>query len=184
MTTSPRRSTRRAVHASRSLSAASAGLALLLATPLAAQTPPPAPPVTVAKPMQREIVEYDEFTGQFAAVEYVELRARVSGYLQSHHFEEGQIVKKGDLLFVIDPRPFEAAVASARAQLGQAQARVDLANQQLQRAAQLSQRDFVARSTYDERVQEQRVAASAVEIARRRSAPPSSTSNSPASRRR
>jgi RND family efflux transporter MFP subunit len=143
------------------------GLVLLTAAQAVAQTPPPAAPsVTVAKPMQREIVEYDEFTGQFAAVEYVELRSRVSGYLQSHHFEEGQIVKKGDLLFIVDPRPFEAALASARAELSQAQARVDLANQQLKRAAELSQRDFVARSTYDERVQEQRVAASAVEIAR------------------
>jgi multidrug efflux pump subunit AcrA (membrane-fusion protein) len=60
------------------------------------------PTVTVSAPLQRELVEYTEYTGQFAAVEYVELRARVSGYLQSHHFEEGQIVKKGDLLFVID----------------------------------------------------------------------------------
>jgi RND family efflux transporter MFP subunit len=129
-----------------------------------AQAAPPA--VTVATPLQREVVEYDEFTGQFAAVEYVELRSRVSGYLQSHHFEEGQIVRKGDLLFVIDPRPFEAALASVRAQLGQAQARVDLANQQLSRASQLRERDFVARSVYDERVQEQRVAAAAAEIAR------------------
>ncbi|WP_119422885.1 efflux RND transporter periplasmic adaptor subunit [Desertibaculum subflavum] len=166
MSASPCRSPRRTAHRGLWPASAVAGIALLAAGVAAAQTPPPAPPVTVAKPMQREIVEYDEFTGQFAAVEYVELRARVSGYLQSHHFEEGQIVNKGDLLFVIDPRPFEAALASAKAQLGQAQARVDLANQQLKRAAELSQRDFVARSTYDERVQEQRVAASAVEIAR------------------
>jgi RND family efflux transporter MFP subunit len=159
-------STRRSTHLLRLLAFATGCVALLLAGPADAQTQPAPPVVTVSKPLQREIVEYDEFTGQFAAVEYVELRARVSGYLQSHHFEEGQIVHKGDLLFVIDPRPFEAALASARAQLGQAQARVDLANQQLQRASVLSQRDFVARSTYDERVQEQRVAVSAVEIAR------------------
>lgn len=127
---------------------------------------PAAPAVTVAPPLQREVVEYDEFTGQFAALERVELRARVSGYLQSHHFDEGQIVRKGDLLFVIDPRPFEAAVDSAKAQLAQAQARVELANRQLQRAAQLRERDFVAASSYDERMQEQRVAASAVEIAK------------------
>jgi RND family efflux transporter MFP subunit len=147
---------------------AAAVLAAFLGTALAAgaaaQTPPPA--VTVAAPLQREVVEYDEFTGQFAAVEYVELRSRVSGYLQSHHFEEGQIVKKGDLLFVIDPRPFEAALASARAQLSQAQARIDLAERQLSRAAQLRERDFVAASAYDERLQEQRVAAAAVEITR------------------
>ena len=94
--------------------------------------PPPA--VTVAAPLYQEIVEWDEFTGQFAAVEYVELRARVSGYLQSIHFEDGQIVNKGDLLFVIDPRPYEIALASARAQLDEASARLDLANRQLTRA--------------------------------------------------
>lgn len=165
MRVSPCRSTRRTPRTPW-LAILAGGLGLLAAGQVGAQTPPQPPAVTVSKPLQREIVEYDEFTGQFAPVEYVELRARVSGYLQSHHFEEGQIVNKGDLLFVIDPRPFEAALASVRAQLGQAQARVDLANQQLRRAAQLSERDFVARSAYDERVQEQRVAASAVEIAR------------------
>ena len=122
--------------------------------------------MTVANPLERELVEYQEFTGQFAAVEYVELRSRVSGYLQSHHFEEGQLVKKGDLLFVIDPRPFEASLASAKAELVQAEARVELANRQLSRAAQLRQRDFVASSIYDERLQEQRVAAAAAEISK------------------
>ena len=145
-------------------------LGLLLGTMLAdgasAQAPQTPPAVTVAAPLQREVVEYDEFTGQFAAVEQVELRSRVSGYLQSHHFEEGQIVKKGDLLFVIDPRPFEAALASARAQVVQAEARVDLATRQLARAAELRGRDFVAASTFDERQQEQRVATAAVEIAK------------------
>jgi RND family efflux transporter MFP subunit len=128
-----------------------------------AQTPPA---VTVSAPLQREVVEYAEYTGQFAAFEYVELRARVGGYLQSHHFEEGQIVKKGDLLFVIDPRPFEAALASARAQLSQAEARVDHARRQLVRAGLLRERDFVAASAYDERLQEQRVSLAAVEIAK------------------
>ncbi len=141
-------------------------LSALVVTGDAAAQGPAAPAVTVSAPLQREVVEYDEFTGQFAAVESVELRSRVSGYLQSHHFEEGQIVKKGDLLFVIDPRPFEAAVASARAQLGQAEARVELANRQLARAAQLRERDFVAASAYDERVQEQRVSVASVEIAK------------------
>jgi RND family efflux transporter MFP subunit len=124
------------------------------------------PPVTVANPLQREVVEYDEFTGQFAAVESVEIRSRVSGYLQSQNFEEGQIVRKGDLLFVIDPRPFQVVLETVRAQLAQAEARVELAARQLARSAQLRERDFVAASTYDERVQEQRVAASSVEIAK------------------
>ncbi len=141
-------------------------LGAIVPTGVSAQAPQTPPAVTVAAPLQREVVEYDEFTGQFAAVEQVELRSRVSGYLQSHHFEEGQIVKKGDLLFVIDPRPFEATLASTRAQLAQAEARVDLATRQLARAAELRGRDFVAASTYDERQQEQRVATAAVEIAK------------------
>jgi RND family efflux transporter MFP subunit len=125
-----------------------------------------APAVTVAQPLQREIVEYDEFTGQFEAVEFVEVHSRVSGYLQSALLKEGQIVKKGDLLFIIDPRPFEAALASAKAQLAQATARLELANRQLARTGQLRKQDFVAASAYDERVQEQRVAAATVAIAK------------------
>ncbi|NJM93046.1 MAG: efflux RND transporter periplasmic adaptor subunit [Rhodospirillaceae bacterium] len=126
----------------------------------------PPPPVTVASPVHQEIVEWDEFTGQFAAVEYVELRARVSGYLQSIHFEDGQIVKKGDLLFVIDPRPYEIALASAKAQLDEASARVDLAGRQLSRASKLRKDDFVAASTYDERAQELASSTAAVEAAK------------------
>lgn len=134
------------------------------AQPAAAAAPPP--PVTVSPPMKRDVVEWDEYTGQFAAIEHVELRARVSGYLQSISFEEGQMVQRGDLLFVIDPRPFEAAAAQARAQLAEAQARIELADRQLARAGQLRERDFVAASTYDERVQEQRIAKAAMESAR------------------
>ena len=125
-----------------------------------------APSVTVAQPLQRKIVEYDEFTGQFAPVEFVEVRSRVSGYLQAIQFKEGQIIKKGDLLVVIDPRPFEAALASAKAQLAQSLARLELANRQLARASELRKRNTVAVSTYDERLQEQRVAAAAAAIAR------------------
>ncbi len=69
--------------------------------------------VTTAKPLVKEIVEWDEFTGQFEAVDSVEIRARVSGYLESIHFTDGQMVKKGDLLFVVDPRPFEITLTSA-----------------------------------------------------------------------
>jgi RND family efflux transporter MFP subunit len=126
----------------------------------------PPPQVTVATPVYQEIVEWDEFTGQFAAVEYVELRARVSGYLQSIHFEDGQIVKKGNLLFVIDPRPYEIALATAKAQLDEASARVELASRQLTRASKLRQDDFVAASTYDERAQELASSTAAVEAAK------------------
>jgi RND family efflux transporter MFP subunit len=142
-----------------------AALALGLLSAASAQAQSRAPAVTVAQPLQREIVEYDEFTGQFTAVEFVEIRSRVSGYLEKALLNEGQIVKKGDLLFVIDPRPFEAALASAKAQLAQATARLELANRQLARTGQLRKQDFVAASAYDERVQEQRVAAASVSIA-------------------
>jgi len=128
----------------------------------AAAVPPQPPKVTVALPIYQEIVEWDEFTGQFAAVEYVEIRARVSGYLDSIHFQDGQIVKKGDLLFVIDRRPFEIALASAEAQRAEAAARLDLAKAQLARAAQLRKNDFVAASTFDERIADVRSAEAAV----------------------
>lgn len=132
-----------------------------------AQAPPGAPPpVTVAEPLRKQIVEFDEFTGQFAAVDSVEIRARVSGYLESVHFRDGQIVNKGDLLFVIDPRPFEAALASAQAALAQASAKLDLASKQLNRASELRRSDAVSVSTLDERQQEVKVAAAGVEVAK------------------
>ncbi|MGQ9368770.1 efflux RND transporter periplasmic adaptor subunit [Azospirillum sp. ST 5-10] len=127
---------------------------------------PPPPPVTVSVPLRREIVEKDEFTGQFSAVDVVEVRARISGYLESVHFTDGQLVKPGDLLFVIDPRPFEAVVASAEAELAQAEARLDLAQRQLARAAELRRGDNVSASVFDEREQEVRVAAAGVEVAK------------------
>src|SRR5438445_5419575 len=76
---------------------------------------PAAPPVTVARPLQKTITEWDEYTGRFAAVERVEVRARVSGFVDSFHFSEGQIVKQGDLLFIIDPRPYKLAVDQSKA---------------------------------------------------------------------
>ena len=133
---------------------------------LAADAPAAPPVVTVSQPIQRELVERDEFTGQFAAKEYVEIRARVSGYLTEIHFEDGQIVKEGDLLFVIDPRPYEATLAAARAQLAQANAQVDLATQQLNRSAELRKKDFEPASNYDQRVSDLKVATAATESAK------------------
>lgn len=132
-----------------------------------AQAPQGAPPpVTVAEPLRKQIIEFDEFTGQFSALDSVEIRARVSGYLESVHFRDGQIVNKGDLLFVIDPRPFEAAAASAQAALAQANAKLDLAAKQLNRASELRRSDAVSVSTLDERQQEVKVAAAGVEVAK------------------
>jgi RND family efflux transporter MFP subunit len=124
---------------------------------------PSAPPVTVSPPLQQEVTEWDEYTGQFAAVDYVEIRARVSGYLQEIHFEDGQLVKKGDLLFLIDPRPYEIALASAKAQVDTANAAIEYTNRELARAAELRQKDFVAQSTYDQRLQQNRNAAASLE---------------------
>jgi RND family efflux transporter MFP subunit len=133
---------------------------------LAADTAPAPPAVTVSQPLQRELVEWDEYTGQFAAKEFVEIRARVSGYLTEIHFEDGQLVKEGDLLFVIDPRPYEATLAAARAQLAQGNAQVELATRQLERTAELRKKDFEPASTYDQRVSDLKVAAAAVESAK------------------
>jgi RND family efflux transporter MFP subunit len=95
---------------------------------------PPPPAVTVAHPLVQAVVEWDEYTGRLSAIQSVEVRARVSGYLQSIHFADGAIVKAGDLLFVIDPRPYEAVLAHARADVTLAEARLDLARKDLARA--------------------------------------------------
>jgi len=150
-----------------SASAALLALGLTLALPAAAQQAPSAPPpVTVSPPLKKQITEYEQFTGQFAPVEFVEVRARVSGYLTEVRFADGQLVNKGDLLFVIDPRPYEIALARARAQLEQADAAVELASRQLSRAGELRQKDFVAQSTLDQRTQDMRVAQSNVDAAK------------------
>ena len=149
------------------VAAVAGGSAVLLGhptRPAVAQAAPAAPPpVTVSVPVQKEVTEWDEYTGQFAAVDYVEIRARVPGYLTEIHFTDGQIVNKGDLLFVIDPRPYEIELQQAEAQLATASATLDLANRQLSRAATLREKDFVAQSTYDERTQTMKVAAASVE---------------------
>ncbi|MAC51989.1 MAG: efflux transporter periplasmic adaptor subunit [Gimesia sp.] len=89
--------------------------------------PPVAPPpakVTTARPLVLPVIEWDEYTGRLAAIDAVEVRARVSGYLQSTHFEEGQLIEKGDLLAIIDPRPFVAELNAAQARLEEANARL------------------------------------------------------------
>src|SRR5262249_1351443 len=95
------------------------------------------PPVTVAKPVGKEIVEMDEFTGRFEPVGAVEGRARVGGYLESVHFKDGALVKEGDLLFVIDRRPFKAVLDQSESSLTAAQTRFDLAKLELERAERL-----------------------------------------------
>ena len=123
-----------------------------------AQAAPPPPAVTVAKPLVKEMEEWNDFTGQFEAQEAVEVRARVSGYLESVNFTDGQLVKKGDLLFVIEPRPFELALETSKAQLAQAEAQLQLAQAQLDRTAQLRKNDYATKETYDERVSQVAIA--------------------------
>jgi len=136
-----------------------------MAPPQQAQAaPPPVLPVTVSKPLVQTITEWDEFTGQFEAVESVEIRARVSGYLDKIGFEDGQMVNKGDLLFVIDPRPFEITLKSAQSALNSANARLALAKQQLARAETLRTKDFTSQSTLDQRQQEMLSAAADAQV--------------------
>ncbi|MDB5364819.1 MAG: efflux transporter periplasmic adaptor subunit [Rhodospirillales bacterium] len=130
------------------------------------QVKPPPPTVTVAKPLSRVVNDWDEFTGRFEAVDEVELRARVSGYLQSVHFKDGQVVQKGDLLFVIDPRPYEAASRRAEADVAKSEARLGLAGRELGRAQQLLQSGNVSASIGDQRTQQRRDAEADLDGAR------------------
>jgi RND family efflux transporter MFP subunit len=129
--------------------------------PAASQVPPP-PSVTVARPLQKVIDEWDEFTGRFTAVETVEVRARVSGVIDSVHFKEGQIVKQGDLLFVIDPRPYRIAVEQAKADVERAAAKLEIAKLDVQRAAPLVRSQAVTEREFDTRRSTERDAAAQV----------------------
>ena len=126
---------------------------------------PPPPTVTVAAPLTKSVVEEAEYTGRFEAVEFVELRARVSGYLDAIEFTPGQIVNQGDLLFVIDQRPFTIAVEQAQANLDQQRTTLRLAIRERERGEQLVQNRNIAESTFDERVTAERSARSAVQEA-------------------
>jgi RND family efflux transporter MFP subunit len=115
---------------------------------------PPPPAVTVANPLQKEITDWNEYTGRLTAVESVEVRPRVSGHIASIHFVEGQEVKEGALLFVIDKRPFEAEVNRAEARLSQAKAAQSLANANLERAKKLASTQVISKEEADVRVSE------------------------------
>ena len=123
---------------------------------------PPPPAVTVAKPISKAIVDHDEFVGRFVAVDFVEIRARVSGYLDAIHFQDGQIVKKGDLLMTVDRRPFEAALAQAKANLAQAQANLAFAESDLARGKGLDIGTVITQQTLDMRTQAKNVAQASV----------------------
>jgi RND family efflux transporter MFP subunit len=124
--------------------------------------PPPPPTVTVAKPVVRNVVDQDEYVGRFVAVDSVEIRARVSGYLDKVHFRDGQMVKEGDLLFTIDKRSFQNTVAQSRANLAQSKANLAFAEADLERAKQLVRDRTITEQTFDQRTQAFRAAAASV----------------------
>lgn len=135
------------------------GALLALIIPLSfaanAQEQPQEPPtVSVAKPVVREIIEDDEFVGRFEASDQVVLRSRVSGYLDQVHFRDGQIVNRGDLLFTIDRRPYQAAYDAAKSQVDVASSLFEFSRTQLDRAEQLARGGNLSASTLDDRRRE------------------------------
>lgn len=134
----------------------------------AAALPTPAPMVTVSQPLRREVDTRVGFLGQFSAIDRVELRAQVGGTLTEIHFKDGQIVHKGDLLFVVDPRPYEIRLEQAKAALQTAAAKVALANNQLSRAQSLKHNEFATQETVDQRTSDQDASQAAVADAKAR----------------
>lgn len=113
---------------------------------------PPAPQVSVAQVLAREVAQWDEFTGRVEAAQSVQVRPRVGGYIERVAFAEGQEVAKGDLLYVIDQRPYRAELARAQADLARARAQAQLAQSQAARAANLLEVRAISREEYDERI--------------------------------
>src|SRR6202051_3252144 len=130
-------------------------------SPKRAAAPPP-PAVTVANPSKRTIVDQDEYVGRFVAVDSVEVRARLSGYLSRISFQDGQMVKQGDLLFTIDRRPFQIALDQARANLELAKANQAFTESDLARGQELLRNKTITEQTFEQRTQAKRVADASV----------------------
>jgi len=127
---------------------------------------PPPVPVTVSQPATRDVVEWDEYQGRMDAVDMVEVRARVTGYLQSVNFKDGAEVKQGDLLFVIDPRPYQADLDRVGADLQQAETKYELASNDLVRGERLLKARAISAEEADARSNAARTSAAAIESAR------------------
>jgi membrane fusion protein, multidrug efflux system len=127
--------------------------------------PPPPPAVSVAQPLVKEITEWDEYTGRLEAIQSVDVRARVSGYLESVHFRDGAMVKRGDLLFVIDPSPYQAVLDEAKARLARARVQLELAETELARAQNLSELKAISEEELDQRTQGRKGAIAEVQAA-------------------
>src|SRR4029077_12608113 len=110
----------------------------------------------------RTVVDQDDYVGRFVAIDAVEIRARVSGYLDEVHFTDGQMVKAGDLLFAVDKRPFQTSLDQARANLAQAKANLAFTEADLARGAQLVRDKTITEQSFDQRTQAKRVAEAAV----------------------
>src|SRR5580700_12306607 len=156
----------------RSLSVLGPVIVLLAATlsgcdgkPAAPQAAAAPPPVTVAQPTKRTITDWDEFTGRFDAVEEVQIRARVGGYVTNVEFKDGDMVNAGDLLYLIDSRPFEAVATQADGQLADARAKGELAKRELERGLTLVQTSAVSEDVVDQRRQALQAAHAAETVA-------------------
>jgi len=120
--------------------------------------------VTVSHPIAKEIIDYDEFTARLSAVNSVEIRARVNGYLDKVNFKDGAMVKKGDLLFLIDPRPFQAELDRNSAELERAQTQLALAENDYKRAMELFQNKAISAEEIDTRSKNRAGADAAVKV--------------------
>ncbi|MBO0766918.1 MAG: efflux RND transporter periplasmic adaptor subunit, partial [Hyphomicrobiaceae bacterium] len=125
--------------------------------PRAAPAASPPPQVTVARPVTKTVTDHVEFVGRFVAVDAVEVRARVSGYLDAIHFTDGQFVKQGALLLTIDRRPYQVALDQAQANLAQAKANLAYATADLARGKDLVGRNIISQQTYQQRIQSKSV---------------------------
>src|SRR6476469_7463206 len=123
------------------------------------------PPVTIAQPVKQTVTDWDEFTGRFEAVEEVQVRARVGGFVTNVEFKDGDMVHAGDLLYLIDSRPFEAVAEQADGQLADARAKVELAKRELDRGLNLVQTSAVSEQVVDQRRQALQAAHAAESVA-------------------
>lgn len=131
-----------------------------------AQQPPPPPSVSVVQPVAREVVEWDEYIGRLESPETVEIRARVSGYLDKVHFKEGKEVKKGDLLVTIDPRPYQAEYDRAEAEYQRAVSQAELAKNDAERAKRLIATKAISEEDFDTKAKTYTAAQAAVKSAK------------------
>ncbi len=141
-------------------------MCLLAACAQAKPPPPPAPNVSVSAPLQRDVTDWDDYVGRFEAAQDVEIKPRISGTVQSVNFREGVEVGQGQVLFVIDPRPYRAALAQANADVAKAQAQVANARTELSRAQKLIDAEAISREDYETKLANLRSALASVGAAR------------------